>query len=95
MLFITMYVVCCMIMAEDQAWAQLSYITLYMSFFYLVANVHLFPRITINWKLSTRLDMEFCLQVYGMASCIGRPLKIFHQNKYASVPLRALFRDSS
>ena len=66
----------------DQIWApDITYIPLQEGILYLVAIVDLFSRNGRSWKLSNRLDTEFCLQALEMALSGGRKPEIFHSDQ--------------
>ena len=68
--------------AADQIWAtDITYIPLQKGFLYLVAIMDLFSRNVLSWKLSNRLDTEFCLDALEMALAAGRKPEIFHSDQ--------------
>jgi len=67
--------------AVDQVWATDStYIPLQKGFLYLMANMDLHSRHVLSWKLSNRLDTEFCLEALEMALSSGRRPQIIHSD---------------
>ena len=75
-------VVLSQVMAENQVWAtDITYIPMRKAFLYLVAIVDLFSRHILNWKLSNRLDTEFCLVALEMALEGGRKPEISHSDQ--------------
>ncbi len=68
--------------AVDQVWAtDITYISMQKGFLDLVANVDLFSRNVLIWKLSNSLDMEFCLEALEMALGGDHRPEIFHSDQ--------------
>lgn len=63
----------------DQVWeTDLTYIPLLKGFLYLVVIMDLHSRQVLSWKLSNRLDMEFCLDALEMVLSSGvRPVVFY------------------
>ena len=67
--------------AAEQIWAtDITWTPLHKRFLYLVAIVDLYSRNVLSWKLSNRVDTEFCLDALEMALADGRMPAIFHSD---------------
>lgn len=65
----------------DQVWASdITYIRLFKGFVYLVAVMDWFSRYVISWRLSTTLEVGFCVEALVAALTQGRP-EIFNTDQ--------------
>lgn len=65
----------------DQVWASdITYIRLNKGFVYLVAVMDWYSRYVISWRLSTTLEVDFCVEALTVALNSGRP-EIFNTDQ--------------
>ena len=65
----------------DQVWASdITYIRLNKGFVYLVAVMDWFSRYVLSWRLSTTLEVDFCVEALTVALNSGRP-EIFNTDQ--------------
>ena len=69
------------VVRPNQVWStDITYIRMAHGFIYLVAIMDWFSRYVLSWRVSTTLDVDFCMEALDAALAINRP-EIFNSDQ--------------